>query len=59
MADDRLGCFRSELIALIKPDADMLLARAISPMSFQKASSTLTLVLCPAMKTERLVDRKF
>jgi hypothetical protein len=49
-----LRCFRSELIALTKPDTDMSLVRAISWRLFQKASSTLMLVLCPAMTSERL-----
>jgi hypothetical protein len=54
MADDKLGCFRSELMAVTKADKDMSRARAIFLRSLQKAASTLTFVLRPAMKIERL-----
>ena len=66
MADDRLPCCRSLLIAATRFDKVISRAAAISFSAVQNASSMVTLVLLPAMATERreigdraLDDRRF
>src|SRR6266436_9588826 len=59
MADERLPCCRSESIAATRSDKVMSRPPAISLRPFQKASSRLTLVLCPAMTMERLTTGDF
>src|SRR5947209_12322602 len=53
MADDRLACSRSPLIAPIIAASVLPRSTAISFKLSQNSSSTLTLVLWPAMTTER------
>ena len=59
MADDWLPCFRVELIVVTRSDTVMLRSAAISLSPFQNASSTLTPVLRPAIRMERLTMRDF
>src|SRR5215468_3309781 len=59
MADDRLPCCRSESIVATRSDNVMSRPPAISLRTFQKGSSRLTLVLCPAMTMERLTTGDF
>src|SRR5262245_57379926 len=55
MADDRLPCSRSASIAPTNSDKVISRWSATCLRAFQNASSRLTLVLWPAMTTERLV----
>src|ERR1700733_446222 len=59
MADDRLPCGRPESMVATRSDNVMARLTAISFSPFQKASSRLTLVLCPAMTIERLMTGDF
>src|SRR6266480_7430598 len=59
MADDRLSCCRSELIVAINSDKLFCRWSAISFRLSQNASSRLTLVLWPAITTERLTTGDF
>src|SRR5262245_49756964 len=59
MADDRLPRLRSASIAPTRFDRVVPRTIAISLRLVQKASSRLTLVLCPAMMTERLTTSDF
>ena len=59
MADDKLPCRRSELIAATSSDNVMSRRPAISFNPFQNASSRLTLVLWPAITMERLITGDF
>src|SRR5262245_40609095 len=54
MADDRLSCCRLASISPTNCITVILRSAAISFTLFQNSSSTLTLVLRPAMTTERL-----
>src|SRR5215471_17726614 len=59
MAEDRLPCWRSESIVATRSDSVILRPTAISLSPLQKASSRLTLVLCPAITIERLTTGDF
>src|SRR5438874_3563428 len=59
MADDRLPCWRSESIVATRSDKVRSRPTAICLSPLQKASSRLTLVLCPAMTIERLTTGDF
>src|SRR5437764_13493054 len=59
MADDRLSCCRSELIVAINSDKLFCRWTAISFRLSQNSSSRLTLVLLPAITTERLTTGDF
>src|SRR5580693_3681025 len=59
MADDRLPCRRPESIDATRSDNVVRRPTAISLSPRQKASSRLTLVLCPAITIERLITGDF
>ena len=59
MADDRLLCFLLESITATKSYNFVSRSRAISLRLFQKASSTLMLVLCPAIRIGLYDDERF
>src|ERR1022692_3288628 len=59
MAEDRLPCWRSESIVPTRSDRVMRRLTAMSFSPLQKASSRLTLVLCPAITMERLMTGDF
>src|ERR1700746_139415 len=59
MAEERFPCRRPPAMLATRSDSVMLRAEAISLRPFQKASSRLTLVLCPAMTIERLTTGDF
>src|SRR5579862_1263258 len=59
MADDRLPCRRPESIDATRSDNVVRRPTAISLSPLQKASSRLTLVLCPAITIERLITGDF
>src|ERR1700757_2687708 len=59
MADERLACCRSVLMPPTKSDNVFRLVLAISFKPSQKASSRLTLVLCPARMIERFTTVDF
>ena len=59
MADDRFPWCRSESIAASNADKVMSWRLAISFSDFQNASSRLTLVLWPAIATDRFTTRDF
>src|SRR5262252_10816581 len=59
MAEERFPCRRPPSIVATRSESVMLRAEAISLRPFQKASSRLTLVLCPAMTIERLTTGDF
>src|ERR1700716_1807604 len=59
MADDKLACCRSTSIAPTRSDTVVLPAAAMALSAVQKASSKLTLVLCPAILTGRMTTDDF
>jgi hypothetical protein len=59
IAEDRLPCWRPLSISAITFDRVACCVCAISLRSLQKASSRLTLVLCPSMMMERLTIDDF
>src|SRR5262245_32393642 len=59
IADDKLACWRPSSICATNFDSVDCCLRAISFRSLQKASSRLTLVLCPSMMTDRLMIEDF
>src|SRR6516162_4657715 len=59
MADERFPCCRLESMLASKADTVECRYPAISLRAPQKASSRLTLVLCPARTTDRLTTRDF
>src|SRR5438132_14148875 len=59
MAEDRLPCWRPLSISPTSSESVMLRRAEISFMPFQKASSRLTLVLCPATTIERFTTGDF
>jgi hypothetical protein len=59
IAEDRLPCWRVWSILATNADSVACWVCAISFRSSQKASSRLTLVLCPSMTMERLTTEDF
>src|ERR1700738_5040412 len=59
MAEERFPCRRPPSMLATRSDSVMLRPEAISFRPFQKASSRLTLVLCPAITIERLTTGDF
>src|SRR6266849_4416690 len=59
MAEDRFPCRRPPSIVATRSDSVMLRPEAMSLRPLQKASSRLTLVLCPAITIERLTTGDF